>query len=79
MLKLFKKLIGDKEGVSAVEYAVLLALISAVIILSIQGLGNTLNATYANMNSAITSSVGGGDGAPGGGSPGGGGGHHGGH
>jgi pilus assembly protein Flp/PilA len=49
------KLIRDEEAASAVEYGLLVALIAAVIILAVAGIGRTLNTTFTNVNSAISS------------------------
>ena len=57
MIRLLKLLIRDNEAVSAVEYAVLIALIAAVIVFSVQRIGNTVNNVFANVGSAIESAV----------------------
>ena len=57
MIRLLKLLIRDNEAASAVEYAVLIALISAVIVLTVQRIGNTLKTSYAVVDSAISASV----------------------
>lgn len=58
MLKHLKALIRDEEGASAVEYGLLVALIAAVIILAVQGLGGTLNTVFTNVNSTIAAGTG---------------------
>jgi pilus assembly protein Flp/PilA len=58
MMKYLKMLIRDEEAASAVEYGLLVALIAAVIILAVQGLGRTLNTTFTNVNSAIAAGAG---------------------
>ena len=58
MIRLLKLLIRDNEAASAVEYAVLIALIAAVIVFAVQRLGNTLNTSFAAVDSAISASVG---------------------
>jgi pilus assembly protein Flp/PilA len=55
MKKLLKILRADAVGATAVEYGVLIALISAVIIFSVQRLGSTLNTTFTDVNSLIAS------------------------
>ena len=57
MIRLLKLLIRDNEAASAVEYAVLIALIAAVIVFSVQRIGNTLNNVFANVGSTIESAV----------------------
>ena len=47
-----KKFFQDEAGVSAVEYALLVALIALVIVAAVQLLGTTLSSTF---NSAATS------------------------
>ncbi len=64
MIRLLKLLIRDNEAASAVEYAVLIALIAAVIVFSVQRLGNTLNTSFATVDSAISASVGSGGDLP---------------
>ena len=71
-MKLLKKLIGNEKAASAVEYGILIALIAAVIIFSLQTLGNNLSATFAKIQSAVSGVWEGGGGPPGGGPPGGG-------
>jgi pilus assembly protein Flp/PilA len=53
-----KALLRDEEAASAVEYGLLVALIAAVIILAVQGLGRTLNTTFTGVNSAISAGAG---------------------
>ena len=57
MIRLLKLLIRDNEAASAVEYAVLIALIAAVIVFSVQRIGNTVNNVFANVGYAIESAV----------------------
>ena len=49
---MLKRFFLDEAGASAVEYALLVALIAAVIIATVQILGNNLSSTF---NSAATS------------------------
>jgi pilus assembly protein Flp/PilA len=58
MIKHLKILMSDEEAASAVEYGLLVALIAAVIILAVQGLGRTLNTTFTGVNSAISAASG---------------------
>lgn len=46
--------VNDEEGATAIEYGLLAALIAAVIIVSVQALGTTLNTTFSNLNSSIS-------------------------
>ncbi|TDF66207.1 Flp family type IVb pilin [Cupriavidus sp. L7L] len=43
---MFKQFIRDEEGVTAIEYGLIAALIAVVIIASVQLIGNELNATF---------------------------------
>jgi pilus assembly protein Flp/PilA len=58
MIKHLKMLFRDEEAASAVEYGLLVALIAAVIILAVQGLGRTLNTTFTGVNSLIAAGAG---------------------
>ncbi len=57
-MKKIRKLIGklrrDEKGVTALEYGLLAALIAAVIILSVQGLGQTIDTTFSNIDSKMS-------------------------
>ncbi len=54
MMKHLKMFMQDEEGASAIEYGLLVALIAAVIILSVQAIGGTLNTVFGNVNTALT-------------------------
>lgn len=58
MINYLKMLVRDEEAASAVEYGLLVALIAAVIILAVQGLGRTLNTTFTDVNSVIANTSG---------------------
>jgi len=62
--KLMKKFVRDEKGVTALEYGLLAALIAAVIIVSVQGLGQTIDATFSNIDSAMSAINGGGNTLP---------------
>ncbi len=53
-MKQFKMFMQDEEGASAVEYGLLVALIAAAIILTVQGLGTTLDGVFGGVNTALT-------------------------
>jgi pilus assembly protein Flp/PilA len=53
------KLCRDEDAVTAVEYAVLLALILVVVIIAIDSLGNTSSGMWASDTNQITSAIGG--------------------
>ena len=54
MKKLMKKFVRDEKGVTALEYGLLAALIAAVIIVSVQSLGQTIDTTFTNIDSAMS-------------------------
>lgn len=51
-----KKFIESEDGPTAVEYAVMLALIVVVCLTTIQSLGTNANATFSSVSSSLTSS-----------------------
>jgi pilus assembly protein Flp/PilA len=53
MQKLFAHFVKDDSGATAIEYALIAAGISIVIVVSVQGIGTTLNNTFANVNSQL--------------------------
>ena len=56
MVNQFVRFMQEEEGATAIEYGLLAALISAVIILSVQALGNTLDLTFSGINTNISGS-----------------------
>jgi pilus assembly protein Flp/PilA len=50
---LFKRLLADQSGATAIEYALIAAGISLAIIAAVNNLGTTLNASYAAINTAL--------------------------
>ncbi len=53
-LKMFMK---DEEGASAVEYGLLVALIAAAIILTVQCICTTLDGVFGNVDTVISATV----------------------
>ncbi len=49
-----KKLHRDEKGVTALEYGLLAALIAAVIIVSVQSLGQTIDTTFSTIDSKMS-------------------------
>jgi len=49
-----KKLHRDEKGVTALEYGLLAALIAAVIIVSVQGLGQTIDTTFKTIDGKMS-------------------------
>jgi pilus assembly protein Flp/PilA len=58
MLKRLMRLLRDEGAVSAVEYAILLALILVAIITAIDAVGNTSSGIWANDSGRITEAIG---------------------
>ena len=57
MLKHLKMFMQDEDGASAAEYALLIGLIAAAIILTVQGLGTTLDGVFENFDNQLSSVV----------------------
>ena len=53
-LKMFMK---DEEGASAVEYGLLVALIAAAIILTVQSLGTTLDGVFGGVDTILSTTI----------------------
>ncbi len=51
--KYISKLRRDEKGVTALEYGILAALIAAVIIVSVQSLGQTIDTTFTNIDTEM--------------------------
>ena len=54
MKKLMKRFVRDEKGVTALEYGLLAALIAAVIIVSVQGLGQTIDTTFSTIDTKMS-------------------------
>jgi pilus assembly protein Flp/PilA len=52
---MFKQFIRDEEGVTAIEYGLIAALIAVVIIASVAIVGTQLNSTFSKIGSQLTS------------------------
>ncbi len=57
MMKQFKMFMQDEEGASAVEYGLLIALIAAAIILTVQGLGITLDGVFGGVDTVLSTTI----------------------
>jgi Flp pilus assembly pilin Flp len=53
MIDRIRKLFGDEEGLTSVEYALLLALIVVVALATWQALGAKVNSTVSNVTSRM--------------------------
>jgi pilus assembly protein Flp/PilA len=50
---IFAKFIADESGATAIEYGLIVAGISVVIIAVVQGLGSKLNTTFTSVQNAL--------------------------
>ncbi len=57
MVKQFKMFMKDEDGASAVEYGLLVALIAAAIILTVQGLGTTLDGVFSGVDTTLSTTI----------------------
>ncbi len=57
MVKQFKMFMKDEDGASAVEYGLLVALIAAAIILTVQGLGTTLDGVFSGVDATLSTTI----------------------
>ncbi|MBV8487985.1 MAG: Flp family type IVb pilin [Planctomycetaceae bacterium] len=59
MLQRLAGLLRDEDGPTAAEYAMLLALLVAVVIMAVQAVGNTSSGIWSNDTNKITTAIGG--------------------
>ena len=55
-MRILRRLGGDRTGATAIEYGLIAAMIAIAAIAAMQGLGNQLKTTFANVSSAMTTS-----------------------
>jgi pilus assembly protein Flp/PilA len=53
MLQLFSRFIGDQSGATAIEYCLIAASISIVIVVVVNGMGTTLSNKFVSVNTSI--------------------------
>jgi pilus assembly protein Flp/PilA len=53
MSKLFARFLQDESGATAIEYGLIAAGISIVILAAVNGLGTTLNAKFTSINNSL--------------------------
>lgn len=53
MRRSFAAFLADQSGATAIEYALIAAGISIVIVTVIQGIGTTMNTKYASVSSSL--------------------------
>lgn len=59
MLKTMKSLLKDESGATAVEYALVIGLVSIAIITAAQGLGGAVTTAFENISDALNTASGG--------------------
>jgi pilus assembly protein Flp/PilA len=53
MLQLFSRFLSDESGATAIEYCLIAAGLSIVIITAVNGIGSTLNTKFSSVNSSL--------------------------
>jgi pilus assembly protein Flp/PilA len=53
MRRLFSKFLSDESGATAIEYCLIAAGLSIVIITAVNGIGTTLNTKFTSVNSSL--------------------------
>ena len=53
MRQLLSKFLRDQSGATAIEYCLIAAGISIVIVVAVNGMGSTLNGSFTSVNSSL--------------------------
>lgn len=53
MRRLFSKFLADESGATAIEYCLIAAGLSIVIVAAVRGIGSTLNTNFTSVNSSL--------------------------
>jgi len=53
MRQLFSRFLADQSGATAIEYCLIAAGISIVIVTAVNGIGSTLNTRFTSVNSSL--------------------------
>ena len=53
MRQLFSGFLVDQSGATAIEYCLIAAVISIVIVVAVNGIGSTLNTKFTSVNSSL--------------------------
>jgi pilus assembly protein Flp/PilA len=53
MRRLIWKFLADQNGATAIEYCLIAAGLSIVIVVAVNGLGTSLNGTFGSVNSSL--------------------------
>lgn len=57
MFEMLKQFIRDEEGVTAIEYGLIAALIAVTIIASVDAVGDNLVLVFTNVSTALTAAL----------------------
>ena len=53
MLQVFSRFLSDESGATAIEYCLIAAGLSIVIVTAVNGIGSTLNTKFSSVNSSL--------------------------
>ena len=53
MMQLFSRFLSDESGATAIEYCLIAAGLSIVIVTAVNGIGGTLNTKFASVNASL--------------------------
>jgi pilus assembly protein Flp/PilA len=53
MQKLISRFLGDQSGATAIEYCLIAAGLSIVILVAVNGIGSTLNTNFSSINTSL--------------------------
>lgn len=53
MMRLFSRFLSDESGATAIEYCLIAAGLSIVIVTAVNGIGSTLNNKFSSVNSSL--------------------------
>jgi pilus assembly protein Flp/PilA len=53
MQKLISRFLGDESGATAIEYCIIAAGLSIVILAAVNGIGSTLNTNFSSINTSL--------------------------
>ncbi len=56
-MQFIKNFIQEEDGVTAIEYALIAALIAGVIIVAVTSLGGNINTIFGNLNTKLTTTA----------------------
>jgi pilus assembly protein Flp/PilA len=53
MMSLISKFLSDESGATAIEYCLIAAGLSIVIVTAVKGIGSTLNTNFSSINTSL--------------------------